>query len=158
MARIVDTIVRDAAGALGACAPHLRSPGGEVSSWIVEPAGMLNEASRGCFVTAALARFITAQVEALMKRVFPDGKYIYVHDFSRISGYEPRARRILTDWGISRRREVETIVVVTSPSNAIVRMGVSTAAAVLRARGVDIHVADSLAEVVRAHGIRPARI
>ena len=142
---------------LTASPPHLRSPKRDVRSWIVDPPGMLNETLPGTFVGAEIAHYITGAVEAEMKRRFPTaGKYIYVHDFSQAAGYTTQARRILTDWGMSRRHEADRVIIVTSLSNTMVRMGVSTATAVLRTAGMNIEVVDSLGAVIERHGLKPA--
>ncbi len=129
----------------------------EARSWITDPPGMVNEFAPGVFVTAELARYVIDEVEAEMKRRWPSARrFVYVHDLSRISGYAPEARRLLTDWGLARREEAERVVIVTSPTNALVRMGISTATAVLRAAGMNIEVADALAPVLLRERLRPA--
>jgi hypothetical protein len=136
-------------------APHVASPGGEVRSWIVTPPGMLNVVQQGVLFTAAMARFISVDVEAEMKRRHPQAtKFIYVHDFSGAVGYEPEARRILTSWGLSRVSEAERVVIVTSPSTSLIRMAVSTAAVVLRVAGMDVEVADDLRRVMERYGVK----
>lgn len=115
---------------------------------------MLNEVLAGACVLADVAQYITTAVEAEMKRRFPDAKrYYYVHDFSKISGYETSARRIMTDWGMSRRHEVQKVIVITSPMNPLVRMGVSSAVAILRVAGMNIEISESLADTIARYGL-----
>jgi len=119
---------------------------------------MLNHVLAGTYVLADAAQYITTAVEAEMKQRFPDAKrYYYVHDFSGISGYETSARRIMTDWGMSRRHEVQKVIVVTSPMNPLVRMGVGTAVAILRVAGMNIEISESLADTIARYGLRVDR-
>lgn len=145
-----------ASGPLGDRPPDLCSPGGELRSWILEPPGAVVEAVEGTYLTVPLVRYIMQDVEPELRRRRPRaGKYLYILDASHVVRYEPAARRLLTDWVISRRHEVARAVVVTSGSHPLVRMGVSIGAALLRTAGVDVEVADSIADVVRAYGLRP---
>lgn len=134
--------------------PDLSSPCGEIRSWFIAPPGMLNIATEGTFMTAELARYMSVEVERELKRRHPAcSKYIYVHDFSRVVGYAPEARRILTDWGLGRISEAERVVVVTSAARPFIRMAISTAEAVLRVAGMNIEVSEDLRTVVERYGI-----
>jgi hypothetical protein len=141
----------------GATPPSLADEAAGVYSWLVEPAGMVNRYA-DVFVSVASAEFITGSVDAAMHARFPGGtRFLYVHDFSRATGYAAEARRILTSWGVRERKRVESVVIVPPPMHALFRMGVQAAALALRVAGVHVEIVPDLARAIWKYHLKPAR-
>ncbi len=140
-----------------AAPPHLKYPGKGQVAWITDPPGMLNVLDAGVVLDFDRARFIFEQVEAAMKKRWPHARrFHYIHDFSRIANYDAKARSAMMEWAGQRKQEVEHVILIAPPMNAVVRMGVRTAIALLHFGGMKIELADSLADALAKLPLRPA--
>jgi hypothetical protein len=131
--------------------PHFSSPW--LASWVIDPPGMLNQMLVS-HVTEEHVLSITQDVDALMRKRWPHaGKYLYIHDFSRVQGYDTAARKILQDWGIASRSEISMVLVVVPQANKILRMGAQAGTTFLRALGVPIEVSSTVKEAVEKYSV-----
>ncbi len=127
--------------------PHLHSARLHVRCWFLEPAGVLTKVDAGAPVTAAVAKYISEHVYTVMRAHFPlVGRFIYVHDFSAASSYEPRAREIFTEWALRLSGQISRAFLIMPASNTLFRMGINTAAMMLRDDGIPIEIVRSLDE------------
>ncbi len=137
-------------------APDLSDPAEGVYSWLIEPAGMLNRYAN-VFVRLAAATFVTETVDAAMRARFPDTqRFLFIHDFSRCTGYAPEARQLFTDWGMRIRKHVDTAFIVPPPMNAIFNLGVQAATMALRAGGMKVEIVKDLSPVIWRQRVKPA--
>ncbi len=145
------------AAALFGVPAHLETGDRRCSSWILEPAGMLNQIAPGSILDGQLARFITTTVDAEMRRRFPPPrKYVYIHDFSGLASIDGAARDHLIDFGRrTGKREVERIFLL-APESAVFRAAAAAAVLALRVVGIHMEMVPSLATIVRERGIKPA--
>jgi hypothetical protein len=143
-------------GRFGGRAPDLVHEASGLRIWAIEPLGILTQIGRVTVTGDAVAEFIATQGQALVDARFAEGDRIdYFHDWRRLSGYSPGARRIMTEWGMTVRKRTRRIVVALSPQAAMVRMGVSVATMMLKIAGLDIEVNEDLQPRLDALGVRP---
>jgi hypothetical protein len=135
---------------------RLTYPG--LHSWLIEPAGVLNQVL-AVKLTTDVTRAITMDVDGKMKAKWPGYQhYLYVHDFTHAVGYETDARKMLIEWGKRSMAIIDQIVVVLAPdSNPIFKMGAAAGVATLRVLGVHIDLSESLADVIHKFDITLAR-
>ncbi len=147
----------DPAAALLGIPAHLETADRRCSSWILEPAGMLNQVAAGAKLDAELARFITTTVDAEMRRRFPPPrKYVYIHDFSGLASIDGAARDHLIDFGRRTGKAAVERIFLLAPESAVFRAAAAAAILALRLVGVHMEMASSLAPILREHGIKPA--
>jgi hypothetical protein len=136
-------------------APHVVS--GELVAWVTDPPGMVNRLACRCRVTDRIAKAMTVDVDAEMRKRWPGSKYTYVHDFSLGIGYDDDALRMLVEWGRNSMRDVAAIIVVISKSTAIYdKAAVHAGKIALKIFGVPMEISESLDEVVERYKLRPA--
>lgn len=130
-----------------AVAPNVQSARLHVRSWFLDPAGVLIKVDAGAPVTAAVAKYVSEHIYTVMRAHFPlTSRFLYVHDFSEASSYEPRAREILTEWALRIPDQITRAFLIMPTSNNLFRMGISTAAMALRDDGIPIEVVRNLDE------------
>jgi hypothetical protein len=135
--------------------PHIAD--GDLVAWLSEPPGMVNRLRVPCRVTRQIATSMTVDVDAEMRKRWPNDKYVYVHDFSLGIGYDDDALRMLVEWGRNSMRDVAAIVVVISKSTAIYdKAAVHAGKIALKIFGVPMEISESLDEVVERYKLRPA--
>lgn len=138
--------------------PHLAFESAPVVVWFTDPIGMLIQITSPIHGSADIARFIsvTAYERLLELRGASRQRITVVHDYTAITGYDSESRRVLTDWGLRIKNEVERIVVIQPPAkNKMLRMGLGAAASALSMIGLKIDFEDSLILTVGRLGLRP---
>lgn len=138
--------------------PHIVH--GALSSWVLEPAGELDRIADGEKLTPEIARHLTVDVDAAMRRHCPGAKRFYfVHDYTGVAAYDWEAVEMLISWGARSMREVAAIVLVVSPTVAPdIRAAAEQGQKQLGLLGVEMSISTDLHEVVRRYGLRPAVI
>lgn len=137
-------------------APHLHSARLHVRCWFLEPAGVLTKVDAGAPVTAAVAKYISEHVYTVMRAHFPlTRQFLYVHDFSAASSYEPRAREILTEWALRLTGQISRSFLVMPATNPLFRMGINTATMSLRDDGISIEAVRSVDEARSRYAFKP---
>lgn len=135
----------------GGVPPDLTRPW--LHAWITDPPGMVNRLLDPQ-ATAEHVLSITRDVDQLMKQRWPEAsKYLYVHDFSHVKGYDTAARKILQEWGVASRPIIGLIVVVVPDSNKILQMGAHAGTAFLRALGIPMEVSYSVHDTLLKYSI-----
>lgn len=140
--------------------PHLSWGGGELAIWFTEPWGMLTQMLRPTYATETLANFIAdfAYSALLELRDTTTTPLIFVHDFSRMTGYESEARKLLTMWGFRIRSEIERVVVVQPPvKNELARLGISAAASALGVVGIRFEIVETVQAPIDRYGLSPRK-
>ena len=138
--------------------PHLRCPHSPLVVWFTEPLGMLTQLVEPAHGTAAMAEFITGTAWSALQELRGDRaeRLLFIHDFSLMDTYDGEARRLLTMWGLSIRRDIDRIVVVQPPvKNRIARMGIAAAATALDMLGVQIELDEVLPVILDRYSVRP---
>jgi hypothetical protein len=138
--------------------PHLTHAGSGLRAWLTEPPGVLTQVTTQVRGSVEMARFLSTTVsDAVLALPRERGqRLLFIHEWSRLEGYSPETRELLTDWGIRIRHDVERIVVSLRPeTSAIVRMGISVASIALRIAGVNLQLVDSIEPVLHELAVRP---
>lgn len=139
--------------------PHLSHESG-VAIWFTEPAGWVTQVVETVEGSEAMARFMTEEAwPVLRERHPPDTRFILASDFSRLSRYAAGGRASLVDWSRRIHRQIAKSIIVLSPdSPMLVRMGTTSASALLAAVGIDFSVHfGPVSEVVAQESLRAAR-
>lgn len=95
-----------------------------------------------------------------MRTRFPDAeRFFFLLNFVNGNHYESDARVAMTDWGrsIAKEKYGESLVELNDDTPALVRMGVSSAAAALAIIGRKVSVVPSLSAYCDAHNIAVVR-
>jgi hypothetical protein len=138
--------------------PHLLHERSGLRAWLTEPAGVLTQVTTQVRGDLEMARFLSTTVsDAVLALPRERGQRLtFVHEWSRLQGYTPETREMLTEWGIRIRNDVDRIIVaLRSDTSAIVRMGISVASIALRIAGVRLKLVDSIDDVIDELAIRP---
>ena len=140
--------------------PHLVHEASGFRAWLTEPPGVLTQVTTQVRADEAMARFLSTTVsKAVLGQPREHGqRLVFFHDWRRLEGYAPQARKVLTDWGISIRDDIERVVVALRPeSSPLVKMGISVASVGLRLAGVRLQVVESVEDELRKLRLRPRR-
>jgi hypothetical protein len=138
--------------------PHMVHEPSGFRAWLTVPAGVITQVTTQVRADEPMARFLSTTVSrAVLDQPRARGeRLLFIHDWRRLDGYAPEARKILTDWGIGIRDDIERIVVaLRSDTSPLVRMGISVASVALRLAGVQLDLVDSTDDVIRELGIVP---
>lgn len=93
----------------------------------------------GVIITWAVGHITVNQAEGYMETLksypAPPGGNSFIHDWSAVTGYEPRVRSVFTDWLLVQPKgSIREVSVLTG--SKIVAMGVQTAAMLVRFAGI----------------------
>jgi hypothetical protein len=125
-----------------------------VGVWLTDPPGGVARIVRAREIDVAIADyFLNDAVRAF--HVAGPPPWVIVLDWSRATGYTSAARAQLTSWCLDNRDKVACAVIVlpeTAPQ--LLKMGVSVGGAMLRAAGVELHVAPGLTEAMLVAKVR----
>jgi hypothetical protein len=140
--------------ALGGRAPSLIDPATDVAVWLVKPAGVVTSLGATTRITLAVATFLTGEAHAFSQRSHGQKQgLLAIHDWSRLTGYDPAARALLVDWCLAHRHELAFSGVVSPKVNALLDMAITVARTTLGIAHVPFDVSPSLLELCRARGI-----
>lgn len=136
--------------------PHLEHPSG-IQVWLTEPLGVVTWLSRPVRADMDMARFLATEVD---DRLFGlragHERVMFLHDWHNLESYTTEVRKHLTDWGLRRRSDISTLVVVLGDrAGSITRMGISVASTALSLAGLELRLEDDIRESIRTRGIRP---
>lgn len=125
--------------------------------WMIEPLGILTQVGEASRADESVAEFLARTVhDELESRRQRGEKSLYLHDWRRLGGYTPQARKIMTDWAMEVRQRAERIVIALSPQTKVVRMGVSVATMALQVAGFTVELVDELEPVLSELGAQPS--
>jgi hypothetical protein len=139
--------------------PHFACPGGEMVAYLTEPPGVVIQLPRPIRLTESHARWIIEHVVPAMLKRFPgEHALVFVLDLRFMLSREVAARNLLLQRAQEMHRHLGCLYLVP-PANtgAVVGTTLFTAAALLRAVGVQVVVERSLRVVVASTGLLPAR-
>jgi len=118
---------------------------------------MLNVLTPGARLTAAVLRFFIDTVDPKMQARFPRAsRFLFLHDFAEMAGYDGEARRLAVDWGLRIKARVDAVYVAPPPLTPLVGMALAAGAMSFRLAGLQFETVDDLGAVIRARGIRLA--
>ncbi|HJL20183.1 MAG TPA: hypothetical protein RMH99_31240 [Sandaracinaceae bacterium LLY-WYZ-13_1] len=144
-------------GRFGGRPPDLVHEASGFRIWNVDPVGILTQVGDLDIPDVAVAEFLSREGQALVDARLPDGqKASYFHDWTRLRGYSPAARRVMTEWALRVRPRTERIVIALAPQAKVVKMGVSVATMTLQLAGLGLDVGDEIQPYLDEHGVRPA--
>lgn len=131
---------------------------GDLEAWITDPPGMVDHVADGARLTAEMATYLTTDVDRMMRERWPDAsKFVYVHDFSRVIGYDNEAIQILAEWGrVSMKHVAAIIVIVDTKTDFMTRVGAYGATKVLNICGVPIDTSASMSETIKRFELKTA--
>lgn len=136
-------------------APHRVHPASGFRLWFTEPLGLLTQVGQRTDADEAVARFIIEAQDELDQRG-AGKRFVYVHDWRRLTAYTPGARKLMTEWGLSVRARAERIVVALAPQAMVLRMGVGVATMALQMAGFAVQVVDDVEPTLISLALRPA--
>lgn len=101
-------------------------------------------------MTVDVARFLTGPMDAQVQRWVREGRDVrFVHDWSSCRTYDNEARDLIIAWGRrSRAWSRQVLVHVSEEANPFLRIAAATGVSVLRAVGMKVELAKSLAPVL----------
>lgn len=144
-------------GTFGGRPPDLVHQPSGFRIWSVYPLGIITQVGKVQLADQSLAEFIATKGQELIdRRRRSDEHASYYHDWRRLQGYSPDARRIMTDWGLAVRSSTDRIVVALSAQAKIVKMGVSVASMALHLAGMRLDVVDDLQPTLDRLDVHPA--
>ncbi len=144
-------------GRLGREPPHVVHEETGFRVWYLAPLGMLTQVGEVTDAGDSVAEFLSKTAfERLEQRRSPGDRYVFLHDWRRLTGYTPGARKIMTDWGMRVRAETDRITIALSPGGKVVKMGVSVATMALQVAGFSVSVVDDLQAIIDEMRVRPS--
>jgi hypothetical protein len=126
-----------------------------IAVWRTDPPGGVVRILRSREIDTKIADFMLN--EALQTYVASgEAPWSVVFDCSRATGYTSEARTKLTDWALVNGKKKLAVGVIVLPDSApgLLKMGVSVAAAMLRATGTVLHIAPGLTEATMLAKVR----
>jgi hypothetical protein len=140
--------------------PHRTSTPDALAVWFTQPWGMVTQFTAATTMTEAAAEFIIASYDELTRRC-PDAsrRFVFMHDWSLGSGYEPGARTRLVTWGRQIHQRVDRVVICMGKNTpALARMGLGVGAAAMAVIGMKLDVLYGVeaAAIAATHGLTPS--
>ena len=137
--------------------PHEVLEESGVTFTFTNPPGVVVRIIKPVQIDGDIVAVLTHPLRRRLPERFPDSEHVYVHDWSRATGYEVAARTALTNWVIRHRHEIGGAHIVSPESDgALLRVGVSTAALTLRPFRVRLRLHNTLEQALDAAGVQRA--
>jgi hypothetical protein len=147
----------DAAPPTGFDAPDVVHLESGVRAWFASPCAVITQVPRPSRTSPAEGDFYRdILLEALQALPDTQGGQIWIHDWSRVVGYDPVLRARLPQFAFGHRRRLHTIVMVMPEHpDPVPQMGVTMGAAALRLAGINCLVVATLDEAIERTQVRP---
>jgi hypothetical protein len=125
-----------------------------VAVWRTDPAGGVVRLLRSREIDGTIADFMLNEAVAAYEASGAP-PWAIILDCSKATGYTSEARSKLTEWCVANGKKLACgVIVLPDSAPALLKMGVSVAGAMLRATGVELHIAPGLTEATLLAKVR----
>lgn len=148
--------VADAAPPRGFDAPDVVHLESGLRAWFAAPCAVITQVPRPSRTSPVEGDFYRSCLLEALGALSDGTRQIWIHDWSRVVGYDPVLRARLPQFAFSHRRRLHTIVMVMPEHpDPVPQMGVTMGAAALRLAGINCIVAATLDEAIEVTQVRP---
>lgn len=134
--------------------PHIRyGKEDEIHAWFTDPPGAIVQLAKPQRATLEQARWLVDEgVTLLRKRFSPDEKVILVLDYRNMTSRDNAARTLMMERAPDIAHHFAGVFIVPPlVASPVYRTTLRAAAALVSALGVNIHIVESLQEVMERH-------